>query len=187
MGNVKAVWAWAAPGMPYGGRLLGEAPDRPTHSWIELCIAGAHLPQIYANDEITLLSTTACERLGLCPECLGFGDLAPTDLDSPDMAAFARGIDELTTPCPTCEGSGRSCIRATIDRSDAMMSGTIECIPHAYLPPPANRGMYTGMASAFGATEELCMACGCAPNGRWLGWKEVHIKQPEESKEAVKS
>jgi hypothetical protein len=181
---LPSVWVWGAPGVPFGARLLGAVPERPdSHSWLEVCILGHHLPQQYANEQIEPLVPMDCERLGLCPDCLGFGEMASTDPHNPDFMAFVRAIDQLTDPCKTCEGSGRPCTRASVTRDGDAVTGGINCLPHAYIPPLADRGMYVGMAAAFGTTEDLCMACGLGPDGVWLGGVPVHRKDRKDTEQ----
>jgi hypothetical protein len=96
--NGPGIWVPSGPGLPCGARELGGAGDGRV--WLDVCILGQHLPQMYRPGDLNELTAGGCARLGLCPDCLGFGDLHPAP--AADMLEAARGIDELRQPCPGC-------------------------------------------------------------------------------------
>jgi hypothetical protein len=157
------IWVTSGPGLPCGARkldprVMGDAPRGRT--WVDVCIIGQHLPQMYRDTEISTLDAGGCERLGLCPDCLGFGDTAPGV-----RAAFdaARAIDQIARPCANCGGSGRPAIRVSVTRTAGATTGSIRPLPHAYIPP---LDPDPELAAAFGAAPDMCLACGMPPDGK---------------------
>jgi hypothetical protein len=147
---MAAVWVLSGPGLPCGARELGESGDGRT--WLDVCVIGQHLPQMYAPGEIRPLDAGGAE-LGLCPDCAGFGDLTPGV--GADMAAVNRGIDQIRSPCPGCGGSGRPAIRVTVTRDPSGgVTGSLRPVPHPFVPPSGQPGMLDG-----------CLACGMPPDG----------------------
>jgi hypothetical protein len=102
---------------------------------------GTHLPQIYRNEEISVLADAAmCESFGLCPQCWGRGTPASV------RDHVAPHIDEVE-PCGSCGGTGRPAIRVTLERSASALTGHLEILPHAYVPPVKG-------------SLQVCLACG---------------------------
>ena len=166
----------AGPGLPCGARklddrVLGRA--RPGTVWVDLCMLGQHLPQMYRRDEIRVLEAGGCARLGLCPDCLGFGDLGP-----PAAAALqaARDINQVR-PCPKCAGSGRPAIRVTVARDPSGVQGSIRPLPHEYVPPLPDAD--PDLAALFGVPPDMCLACGCAQAGTGPRGEALHPVQAE--------
>lgn len=159
-----AVWV-TGPGapVPCGARVLADAGNG--RHWLDVCILGQHLPQMYPPDGYQPLAAGDCARLGLCPDCLGFGDLDQEP--AADMIAAARGVDQLGKPCPGCGGSGRPAIRCTVTRTAGDVTGEVRPLPHAYVPPlpgPLDPAAEAMMAlTGFGA--DGCLACGMPPGG----------------------
>lgn len=168
-------WVLGAPGLPQGAQILGEAPPntatkRP-RMWVDVCILGQHLPQMYEKREIYALNAEISKLLGLCPDCLGFGDMAPPSPNA-SIAVLARGVDEVIHKCPACSGSGRPAIVATVRRARNETRGIIYTVQHAYVPPiPQN--FYTSIMELFEAPADMCLACGGAKNATQDG-KEIH-------------
>src|SRR5438552_5422298 len=131
MTETTGAWVSSGPGLPCGARILGDAGDGRV--WVDMCTMGQHLPQMYPPGEVHDLTPDGCARLGLCPDCLGFGDTAPGLAG--DLGEAARGIDEVQHPCAGCGGSGRPALRVTLTRDPAGVTGGIRLLPHEYVPP----------------------------------------------------
>jgi hypothetical protein len=171
----ESVWVVTAPGMLVGARILGKAYDRGAkgHSgktWLDVCILGQHLPQMYSNGDIRILTSENCPALGLCPECFGFGDMDDPPADN--FLSLARSIDQMANLCTTCGGSGRPAIRVSVHREPNATeyvppTGTITTVPHAYIPPLSDEllGFYAEpeMRTLFGSNPDDCLACGLPP------------------------
>lgn len=161
-------WVTAGPAMPCGARRLGDAGDGRV--WLDVCILGQHLPQMYEPGDLRDLTAEGCARLGLCPDCLGFGDLDPGL--AADMLQAARSIDEVPRPCPGCEGTGRPALRITLDRSGGGIQGSIRPLPHPYAPPLD--GTDPVLLAAFAAPEGMCLACGMPQDGTGPRGEALH-------------
>jgi hypothetical protein len=162
------IWVTTGAALPCGARKLGDAGDGRV--WLDVCILGQHLPQMYRLDDMNDLTAEGCARLGLCPDCLGFGDLDPGL--AAGMLEAARGIDEVKRPCPGCGGTGRPALRITLDRSDGGIQGKIRPLPHEYVPPL--EGGDPMLAAAFGVPEGTCLACGMPEDGTGPRGEALH-------------
>ena len=167
--NASGIWVTGGPGMPYGARRLGDAGDGRV--WLDVCILGQHLPQMYRPGELNDLAPEGCARLGLCPDCLGFGDLDPGVAEG--MLEAARGIDEVRQPCPGCGGTGRPALRITLDRSNGGIQGSIRPLPHEYEPPLEGRDPV--LAAAFEVPQDMCLACGMPQDGTGPRDEALHL------------
>ena len=164
--KAAGLWVPSGPGLPSGARLLGDmvlGPAGDGRQWLDVCLLGQHLPQMYAGGQVHDLHPDGCAQLGLCPDCLGFGDLTPPAeaqamLDRHGPAYAARHLDEVTRPCPNCGGTGRPAIRITIARDTSGMTGSIRPLPHAYVPPLD--GTDPELLAAFEVPPDMCLACG---------------------------
>jgi hypothetical protein len=150
---MAGVWVLSGPGLPCGARVLGPAGDGRT--WVDVCVLGQHLPQMYPPEEIHDLDRAGCDRMGLCPDCLGWGDNSP-GLPA-GLAEAARGIDEVASACVGCGGSGRPALRVAVTRDSGNVAGTIRPIPHLYVPPLD--GSDPVLRAAFGVPDDMCLAC----------------------------
>lgn len=152
---------WVLSGMlPCGARRIDDMPaDLGRRAWLDVCILGQHLPQMYNEKEITGLFPETCGRLGLCADCLGFGTVA-TDGVPPGLSAL--GIDEIPELCETCGGSGRGAIRMTVTRSASGVTGQITVLPHGYVEPLAS-------------TIQTCLACGVERDGKGPDGQPAHL------------
>lgn len=171
-GESAGLWVMSAPGIPCGAKRLGVPSGSATgrgKTWIDVCIIGSHIPQMYGNPEIHPLEKSDCDRLGICPECLGFGDVGDFEVvrTSPDITAVARDISQIASPCAHCAGSGRPAIRARVVRAaDGSVRGSMAVVPHAYVPPLPMEDLvqgelfYTRNPELFGASHDMCLACG---------------------------
>lgn len=151
----EAVWVslpMESPGsIPMAARVVGEMPG--SMWWINLNTIGQHLPQQYRRRELHPLDAESCPGLGLCPQCLGFGTTSP--LVVPD---YPYGVDEIPSPCPSCEGSGRPFLRVGIQREAQSVTGELSILPHSYVPPVLGVG--------------TCLGCGHPPDAaHHSGWK----------------
>ncbi len=164
-------WVTSGASLPCGARKLGDAGDG--RIWLDVCILGQHLPQMYKPRDMNDLTTEGCARLGLCQDCLGFGDLDPTP--AAGMLEAARGIDELRQPCPGCGGTGRPALRITLARSDGGIQGSIRPLPHSYAPPLEGRDPV--LAAAFGESEDMCLACGMPQDGTGPRGEALHTER----------
>ena len=162
------IWVASGPGVPCGARRLGDAGDGRV--WVDVCIMGQHLPQMYQSAELHDLAAEDCARLALCPACLGWGDTSGT-LPA-DLAEAARGIDEVREPCAECGGSGRPALRITVTRDGAGIQGTITPLPHKYVPPL--EGGDPVLAAAFGVPADMCLACSMPQDGAGLLGEALH-------------
>lgn len=166
-------WVMSGPGLPCGARLLGDdvlgpAPDGRT--WLDVCILGQHLPQMYQDSEIRGLSAEDCAGLGLCPDCLGFGDLSREPVTDALMAA--RGVDQVERPCPGCGGTGRPAIRITVRRDSLGTEVSIRPLPHRYVP--LLDGTDPLLLAASGAADGMCLACGMPQDGTGPRGEALH-------------
>ena len=162
--SASGIWVTSGPGMPCGARKLGDSVLGPAQSgrvWLDVCILGQHLPQMYREGELCDLTAEGCARLGLCPGCLGFGDASPAVVTDPLLAA--RGIDEVKRPCPGCGGSGRPAVRVTVQRDSGGVQGSIRSLPHQYVPPLD--GSDPEYMALFEVAADMCLACGMPPDG----------------------
>lgn len=171
---MTGLWVAFGPGLPCGARCLGDevlgsAPAGK--AWLDVCILGQHLPQMYPNGEIRVLDAAGCGRLGLCPDCLGFGDAGPQPAQVTALHA-ARGIDQVERLCQGCGGSGRPAVRVTVSRDFSGITGTLRPLPHAYVPPLEDAG--PEFAAASGVPEGMCLACGMPPGGKGPRGEALH-------------
>lgn len=167
-------WVVSGPGFPCGARKLGAAPDGPggPTAWMDICIMGQHLPQMYPLTQIRKLTADDCPDLGLCPACLGWGDMSTEP--ARDLLEAARGLDEVDKPCPDCAGSGRPALRITITRSDSGIEGSIEPVPHAYVTPLPETDPQ--LLAAFEVPADTCLACGMPENGAGPQGEQLHVE-----------
>jgi hypothetical protein len=172
------IWVLSGLGLPCGARKLGDTVLGPAQSgrvWLDVCILGQHLPQMYRKAELADLTSEGCARLGLCPDCLGFGDTSPAPVA--DALAAARGIDQVRHPCANCGGSGRPALRVTVTRGAGGTEGSIRPLPHAYVPPlpaadvPESAALLGAPARA---DERMCLACGMPPDGTGPRGEALH-------------
>ena len=126
--------------IPVGGRIvdLGDG-ERP---WVDICVLGQHLPQMYRLVEIEALDAASAEALGLCGTCLGYGTTGPP-------VPPATSFDQLVDPCPTCTGTGRPAIRLTMVRDGPNVSLLIGAVRHE---------------ARVGPEYAFCLACGMHPD-----------------------
>ena len=177
---MTGIWVTSGPGLPCGARTLDDAvlgKAARGRVWLDVCIIGQHLPQMYRQAELNDLDADGCARLGLCPDCLGFGDASPVAVTDPLMAA--RGVDQLKRPCAGCGGSGRPALRVTVTRGGGSVEGSIRPLPHEYVPPlPA--GSLPEAAALLGALtgvdERMCLACGMPPDGVGPRGEALHLE-----------
>ncbi len=159
--------------MPCGARELGDSVLGPAQSgrvWLDVCILGQHLPQMYRKDEARELRAEDCARLGLCPDCLGFGDTAAYRFAN---ALFvARGADEVQQPCPNCGGTGRPAVRVTVEHDANGVTGGIRPLPHEYVPPLSETD--AELLAAFKAPADMCLACGMPGDGTGPRGEALH-------------
>jgi hypothetical protein len=144
---VNGVWITGGLGLPYGAREMDGSAPWPApdgKAWLDVCILGDHFPRVFARGDIRGLSADGCARLGLCPDCLGFGDVS---------AAPAAGREA----CPNCGGGGRPAMRDAVRRNGAAT------LPHAYVPPLGDEALAGGeylLRAAFGVPSGMCLECG---------------------------
>lgn len=173
---MERLWVLSGPGLPCGARTMGDdvlGPAQPGRVWLDMCMMGQHLPQMYRISEIgTLNGESDCKRLGLCPDCGGYGDMGglPTDL-----LMAARRLDEvpLNNRCAGCGGSGRTGLRVTIRRDGSGLTGDIRVIPHEYVPPVP---FDDELKALFQAPSDMCMVCGNPPDGKGMRGEQIHVE-----------
>ena len=171
--SASGIWVMSGPGLPCGARRLGDSvlgPAPPGRAWLDVCVLGQHLPQVYRDGELQSLGPGECARLGLCPDCLGFGDLSPAMAG--DALTAARGIDQVQRPCPGCGGSGRPALRVTIRRGPGGTEGSIRPLPHQYVPPVDEPD--PELLALFEAPVGMCLACGMPPDGTGPRGEALH-------------
>lgn len=180
MKTANGYWVLSGPALPAGARRLDDAglgDPPPGRTWLDVCILGQHLPQMYPDREIRELTAGECPRLGLCPDCLGFGDVGTLRRGADDPRSrvrwLARGIDEVRDRCPNCGGSGRPALRITVTRGPGgtVIEGAIRSLPHAYVPPMAAD---PNMLALFEIPDGMCLACGMPPTGDGPDGKPLH-------------
>jgi hypothetical protein len=170
---VIGVWVTSGPGIPAGARVLGDAGDGRV--WLDVCLFGQHLPQMYKPDDLHDLTVDGCAALGLCPDCLGFGDLDPTPAGGMlQVMWLARSLDEVSKPCPGCGGTGRPALRVTITRDGAGTTAGLRALPHSYVPPLAGQFDDPLLAAAFEVDPHMCLACGMPPDGTGPRGEALH-------------
>jgi len=184
------VWVVGAPGAPFGGRVLGRSEDG--RYWIDVCIMGQHLPQMYDPRELHELEANDCERLGLCPDCLGFGDTGDFEKirTSSNMVTVARRSDDpIVVRCVTCSGSGRPSVQTVVVDKGTSLYGTIIIRPHRYVSPLRMDQLsqaelfYVRNPELFGAGDGMCLACSLSLDGRDRQGNTIHV-QTDTEKEA---
>lgn len=161
------------PGLPCGARELGDSALGAVPAgrlWLDVCVLGQHVPQVYRKDEVNGLDAAGCARLGLCPDCLGFGDTGPAAVADALMAA--RGLDWVQERCPGCGGTGRPAVRVTIERYSSGVTGSIRPLPHEYVPPLDNAGR--DLMAAFEVPPDTCLACGMPRDGTGPRGEALH-------------
>jgi len=176
---IGRYWVTSGPALPCGARRLPPelmGPSNPGTIWLDVCILGTHLPQMYKESEVRELTVENCSRLGICPDCCGFGDLSNEEVTG--IIQATRSVDELTQPCSNCGGSGRPAIRMTVKRNSGGITAYLNPIPHKYIPPLD--GTDTKMLTLFGAPPDMCLGCGM-PQG------EALHDEPKEHKKAQSS
>lgn len=167
MSNMRSLWVLSGPALPCGARESDEiaavlGPAREGTRWLDVCVLGQHLPQMYPVGEAHELTAEACPQFGLCPDCLGFGDMGS---EQPTLPwELARGIDEVSNPCPNCGGTGRPALRVKVTRSRGSTVGSITPLPHAYVP--MQPGTDPLLLAAFEIPDGMCLACGMPENGK---------------------
>lgn len=171
------IWVMSGHGIPCGARPLGDAALGPATEgwvWLDVCILGQHLPQMYATGDIRELAAAGCGRLGLCEDCLGFGDLDRTPVT--DALRAARGVDQVKQLCPNCGGSGRPAIRVTVHRDLAGgVTGALRPVPHAYVPPlGADESLKSMFTTLLGSQPGMCLACGMPEDGKGPRGEALH-------------
>ena len=188
----KSYWVMGAPGAPYGAKILGDAERGMTGAryWVDLCLIGQHIPQMYDKQDVHELTPLDCPRLGLCAECLGFGDVGDFEQirRSSSLTVAARGIDEMSLDrlCTTCGGTGRPYTRVRILRTHGTTTGEITVLHHAYVPPLPMEDLtqaelfYARNGSLFNASADMCMACSMAEDGRDSRGERIHGVVEEE-------
>lgn len=174
------IWVTAAGFMPCGARRLTAESYAPLGqprrgvAWLDVCIMGQHLPQMYAERDIHGLSAEGCESLGLCPDCLGFGDTGgePGRGIIQQVLRLARSIDEVATLCPGCGGTGRPALRVSVHRSGPETSASIVVMPHAYVPPGDH--IDAERAMVFEVSTDSCLACGMRMGDKTPRGEAIH-------------
>jgi hypothetical protein len=139
--------------------------------WLDVCILGQHLPQMYRVTEVRELTAEACASLGLCDKCLGWGDSGGTD--AREVLYAARRVDEVRQPCPGCAGSGRPALRVSVTVASSGLTGQIRPLPHAYVPPL--KGADPEMLQLFEVPDDMCLACGMPADGKGPRGETMHI------------
>jgi hypothetical protein len=167
----ESFWVVSGPGIPCGARelgseLLGPAPEGTV--WLDVCVIGSHLPQMYRVGEVSGLAPEECPQLGLCAHCLGFGDMEGSTL----LDALARGVNETGGSCPECGGSGRPAVRVSVQRSSSGITGEISLRPHAYVSPRPQDGE---LRATFGVPADMCLACGTSDSSRLPSGGALHV------------
>lgn len=171
--TAAAIWVTSGPGLPCGARELPDSVLGPASRgklWLDVCVIGQHLPQMYRKEEARELTADGCARLGLCPDCLGFGDLRPGPVT--DALTAARGIDQVNRPCPNCAGSGRPAIRASVTRDASGVTGSIRPLPHPYVPPLGETD--PELSALFQVPPDMCLACGMPQDGAGPRGEALH-------------
>jgi hypothetical protein len=177
MSSVKAFWVLSGPSLPCGARAIGDehqlGPAREGTMWLDVCVLGQHLPQMYRVSEAQELTAEGCVRLGLCEQCLGWGDAGETDAH--EVLHAARRVDEVKHPCPGCGGSGRPAIRVSVNVVSGGLTGHVRPLPHVYVPPL--EGADPDMLALFEIPDDMCLACGMPAGGKGPREEELHIKE----------
>lgn len=173
---MSGFWVITGACLPCGAHALGDS-DHDGVIWMDVCILGQHLPQMYPVAEIHELTADGCARLGLCPECTGFGDTSP--VAASDLLEAARSIDEIPPDrlCMNCGGSGRPAIRVTVTRPGGGIQGSLRPLPHEYVPPL--EGSDPVLRAAFGVPDDMCLACGMPQDGKGPRDETLHVHAGE--------
>lgn len=181
-----SYWVLNAPGLPCGAQIIGVDQRNPLKYWVDMCLLGGHLPQMYEKAQIYPLTEEDAPYLGLCTHCMGFGDIWPpksTNDQAPPLFAFARTIDEVHHPCHMCDGTGRPAMRVQVVHGRDEIRHNIHIKPHPYVAPLPNN-FYSSLMDLFEAPSDMCLACGSAKNTTYEG-QEIHhgeIVRPDDWK-----
>lgn len=162
-------WVPVGYGMPCGAREISVPED--DRVWLDVCVLGQHLPQMYRLREVRPLDRDGCAALGLCPDCLGAGDPA-AQVIPPSFAALTGNDTEAHVPCPGCGGSGRPAVRVTVTRGDAGTFASLRPLPHQYVPPGEQDPL---LLAAFSVPPGLCLACGMPRDGTGPRKEMLHL------------
>lgn len=155
---MEAVWVKSSADLPCGARrALPEGVAQPDKAWLDVCVLGHHIPQMYRDSEIYPLTAEDCPRLGLCPDCLGYGDLWEPGRDA-SIREVVRGPDQLRQPCTRCEGSGRPALKVNIERDASGLTGSLSHRVHNFTPwPDAGPGWCIACAVQQPENREYCL------------------------------
>lgn len=174
---MKSLWVISSA-FPCGARFLPPQVmglARPGTSWLDVCILGNHLPQMYPQDDINSLTVDECARLGLCPVCLGFGDLSDKPIRT--QLAAVRTQDEIEHLCQNCGGTGRPAMRIKIVREGGSVAeggsvtATLMPLPHEFIPPIPEIGL--DQQQLYGLVG-ACLGCGMPRDGKGPLGEELH-------------
>jgi hypothetical protein len=127
------VWVLAGAGMPCGARVAAPY-DNGERVWLDVCILGQHLPQLYLKKELHPLDHKNAAELGLCDRCLGFG----TRETFSDL--YPRNMTQIPGACEHCGGTGRPKIRVEVHETEHEITGRVTVLPHAYEPGGQRNG-----------------------------------------------
>jgi hypothetical protein len=142
--DMKAFWVLSGPSLTCGARAIGDdhqlGPARKGTMWLDVCILGQHLPQMYRVTEVRELTAEACASLGLCDKCLGWGDSGGTD--AREVLYAARRVDEVRQPCPGCASGLRDGCEQRTHRADKAPAARLRASAEGRGPgdAPAVRG-----------------------------------------------
>jgi hypothetical protein len=173
--EAEHYWVTSGPALPCGARKLSDELMGPAFTgtvWLDVCILGQHLPQMFKEHTIRKLTADSCPKLGICSDCFGFGDL---NEEITELSELARGVDRLEKPCPNCGGTGRPALRITVSRSADEIIADIRPVPHEYIPPL--EGTDPNELSAYGVPHDMCLACGMPLDGTGPHGEELHPNQ----------
>lgn len=173
-------------GVIAAARILGAANESPSESavfvslvrryWVDMCVLGQHLPQMYRTEEIHELKDAAqAKSLGFCGNCLGYGNLGELDLSN----FYSYGIDEVPDPCPECGATGREFIRVELSRDKYGVEGHIKMLPHTYLGN-AKKGDLCWRCSISPADHDKMVAAAEKEDGGYIGGARINIAVDED-------
>lgn len=139
--------------MPIGARVFGDAVEG--FVWLDICMMGTHLPQMYRPEELERLTPTLADEMGLCIHCLGYG--VSGQVGMVPLMSDTRVLEDADLLCHGCGGSGRQGIGVTIEQDEGGTTMSVVVQDHEVK-----------------LVDGVCGVCGLEPGSEWA----QHVPSP---------